>query len=471
MSYKFQILLQKGHVVDPISKKNGVMDIGIAGGKIVEIAPEINPALAEENFNLNGMYAVPGLVDLHTHASAWLGGRYGHKMLAQAGVTSALDMSGPIESVLDIARDYGVGINMACIQYVRPGHTVKDSNPQNEELQDLLADSLSRGAIGLKLLGGHYPLTSEATARAIKVANENKAYVAFHAGTLEKGSNLEGFLEAVELADGNALHLAHINSYCRGVVRPYMTETEEAINALERNPRIRTESYLSPLNGTSAKCTDGIPESNVTKKCLITGGFSATEEGFEDAIRAGWAQINMEVGGKMIVATGQDAVKYWREQKTDTTVSFAVNPPEPRIRLVTAKRTTGQFVVDCISTDGGGIPRNVIVEMGLSLVKLQAITMEEFVLKTSYYPSQILGLKNKGHFTLGADADITVLNYKKQKPFMSIANGKVVMYKGHVCGRGSTIITTSSGKDYVKDKGLEPALIELADSAFYRGFN
>ncbi|KJS20575.1 MAG: hypothetical protein VR72_14375 [Clostridiaceae bacterium BRH_c20a] len=470
MAYKYQILLQKGFVVDPVSKKNGVMDIGIADGKIIEIAPEINPALAEENFNLHGLYVVPGLVDLHMHASAWLGGKYGHKMLAQAGVTSALDMSGPIDSVLDIARDFGVGINIACIQYVRPEHTVKNSSPDNEELQDLLDGSLSKGAIGLKLLGGHYPLTPEATARAIVIANKNNAYLAFHAGTLEKGSNIEGFLEAVELAAGNALHLAHINSYCRGLVRPYMTETEEAIKALEENPRIRSESYLSPLNGTSAKCTDGIPESNVTKKCLITGGFPATEAGFEEAVREGWAQINMEAGGKMIVATGQDAVNYWRGKETDTTVSFAVNPPEPRIRLVTAKRASGEFVVDSISTDGGGIPRNVTVEMGLSLVKLQALTMEEFVLKTSYNPAQILGLKNKGHFKLGADADITVLNYKKQKPFMSIANGKVVMYKGYVCGQGSSIITTSSGKDYIKNKGLKPIIVDLAESAFYRGF-
>jgi hypothetical protein len=470
MAYKYQIILQKGFVIDPISKRNGIMDIGIANGKIVEIAPEINPTLAEENFDLHGLHVIPGLVDLHTHASAWLGGKYGHKMLAQAGVTTALDMSGPIESVLDIARDYGVGINIASIQYVRPEHTVSDSNPDNIELENLLIDSLSKGAIGLKLLGGHYPLTPEATARAIELVNKNGAYVAFHAGTTQKGSNIEGFLEAIELAAGNALHLAHINSYCRGVIKPCTIETEEAIKALEANPRIRSESYLSSLNGTSAKCTNGIPESNATKTCLNMGGFPATEAGLEEAIRSGWAQINMEAGGKMIVATGDEAVQYWREKATDTTVSFAVNPPEPRIRLAIAKRASGQFAVDCISTDGGGIPRNVIVEMGLSLVKLQALTMEEFVLKTSYYPAQILGLKNKGHLTLGADADITVINYKEQKPYMSIANGKVVMYKVYVCGQGSSIITTPRGKEFVQEKGLEPIVVNLPESAFYKGF-
>jgi len=468
VSYKYDILLKKGTVVDPITDREDIMDVAIADGKIVEIAPEINPTQAEENFDLQGYYVVPGLFDLHMHASAWLGGKFGHKMLAQAGVTSALDMSGPIDSVLDIAKEHGVGLNIASIQYVRPGHTVRDANPSTDELQDLLDSCLKRGAIGLKLLGGHYPLTSEATARAIEVVNRNKAYIAFHVGTLEKGSNIEGFLEAVKLANGNAVHMAHINSYCRGLIRSHMIETEEAISALEENPNICSESYLSPLNGTSAKCSKGIPESNVTKKCLLTGGFAATEAGLEEAIIDGWAQINLEAGGKMVLATGQDAVTYWRQKDTDTTVSFKVNPPEPRLRLVTAKRKSGDFVVDCISTDGGGIPRNVTVEMGLSLVKLQALTMKEFVQKASCNPAKILGLKNKGHFKLGADADVTVLDLEKQKPFMSIANGKLVMYNGYVCGQGSHIITTASGELYVKEKGLQPIVVDLANSAFYQ---
>lgn len=58
------------------------------------------------------------------------------------------------------------------------------------------------------------------------------AYTAFHAGSVEHGSNIEGMLEAVELADGNPLHLAHINAYCRGTVRPEMEETELALQAV-----------------------------------------------------------------------------------------------------------------------------------------------------------------------------------------------------------------------------------------------
>jgi hypothetical protein len=468
MSQHYDILLRHGHVVDPTSGRDGPADVAVAGGKIVDIAPELDPGQAAQVFDLPGRHVVPGIIDPHVHVSAWLGGRWGHRMMAQAGVTSALDMSGPVASVLDMARDHGVGLNIACLEAVRPGLGVADADPGKGELEAVLTAALDTGAIGLKLLGGHYPLTPAATARAIQAANRRGAYVAFHAGTTERGSNIEGFRQAVELAGGQAVHLAHVNSYCRGAVRPYMQETEEALATLEAHPRIRSESYLSPLNGTSAKCAGGLPESRVTRDCLVRGGFAPTEDGFEEAALAGWAQVNREVGGAVLLATGPAGAGYWRSRGTDVTVSFAVNPAEPRVRLATARRRSGEFGVDCISTDGGGIPRNVIVDMGLALVALQALTLQDFVRKTSTNPARLLGLRSKGHFGPDADADVTVLDVAGRRAVLSLANGRVVMYRGYVCGCGGRIITTPAGAAAVKERGLDPLVVDLPASGFYR---
>jgi len=247
-----------------------------------------------------------------------------------------------------------------------------------------------------------------------------------------------------------------------------MQETEEAIAALVAHPNLRSENYLSPLNGTSARCSDGVPESRVTRQCLTAGGFPATEAGFEAAVLAGWAEINVEAGGEMVLATGHPAVEFWRQRSTDTTVSFRVNPPEPRVRLATAKRSDGEFVVDCISTDGGGIPRNVIVEMGLALVNLQALTLGEFVRKTSTNPARLLGLVNKGRLGVGSDADITVLDVAARRATLSLAAGAVIMVRGHVCGRGGRMITTAAGREAVETSGLTPIVVDVGTGGFYR---
>ncbi len=468
MPLRYDILLKNATVVDPVNDRNAVMDVAVADGKIAEIATDLNPDGARESVDLSGFYLIPGIIDLHVHVSSWLGGRYGHKMMALAGVTTALDMSGPVESVIDIARDYGVGLNLACLQYVRPGYTVKTNGPDRSEIQKLLHESMAKGALGLKILGGHYPLTPEATARVVETVFQENAYLAFHAGTLNTESDINGFHEAVELIQGKPIHLAHINSYCRGTVRPAMAEAEEAIKALRRHAHICSESYLSPMNGTSAKCADGVPESQVTVRCLTAGGYPETEKGLEAAIIEGWAQINMEAGGSIVMASGETALDWWRQHATDTTVSFRVNPAIPRLRLASAKTDAGEFVVDCISTDGGGIPRNVTVEMGLALVKLQVFSMAEFVIKTSRNPAEILGLKHKGHLSIGADADISVLDLMSQKAVMGISNGTVIMRHGQVGGQGCRIITTPAGEANVRAKGLQTCVVDPANTAFYR---
>ena len=455
MNESYDIVLKNGRLIDPVNQINGNFDLAVKNGKIAEIAVDIPESKARRCLNLKGASAIPGIVDLHIHASKWLGGKHSHYMMARAGVTTALDMAGPIEDFLEIARDYGAGLNLACLNYVRPGYTVSCHDPSRDELKEMMLNCMSQGALGVKLLGGHYPVTPEAIDRTIGVAGELNAYVAFHAGSTNKKSDILGMLEAIELAQGRPLHMAHINSYCRGQVTDLLDETQKALLALKENPNIVSESYLSPINGTSAKCTDGVPESQVTIKCLKVGGFEGTEQGLAQAIKKGWAQINMESDRKVALAVGEEALAYWRSHETNTLVCFKVNPPEPRLVLASAKRDAKSFAVDCLSTDGGGIPRNTTVAMGLALVKLGALSLEEFVTKTSTNPASILGLPQKGHLGQGSDADITVVDLEKCSCVMSIAGGELIMKHGELTGSGTTIITSPLGEEALKAQGFK----------------
>ena len=138
-------------------------------------------------------------------------------------------------------------------------------------------------------------MTPEAEARLLHRTAERGVWFAVHAGSTEHGSNIEGMREIIELADGTPFHLCHINAYCRGSVRPIEEEIAEATALLESHPEIDTESYLSPVNGCSGKCVNGVPESRVTCNCLKSGGYSVDANGVRSALLAGYAQAQKTV--------------------------------------------------------------------------------------------------------------------------------------------------------------------------------
>ena len=65
---ELDLLIKGGHVIDPKNNIDDVMDVGIADGKIAEVAEEIADSLAETVVDASGLYVTPGLIDLHVHA-------------------------------------------------------------------------------------------------------------------------------------------------------------------------------------------------------------------------------------------------------------------------------------------------------------------------------------------------------------------------------------------------------------------
>lgn len=468
MAFKYDKVFFGGYVVDPQNRRKGFFDVATKDGKIVAVGVELDRTMAKEAIDASGMHVLPGIIDCHVHL-AGENGVYGHRMLAAAGVTTALEIAGPIGEAIDAIKSGGTGLNIAILDQIRPGVSVADENLDLQTVEDFIGRCLEEGGLGVKILGGHYPLTPEATARAIEAADNSTAYISFHAGTKATGSDLNGALEAIELAGGRPLHLAHVNSYCRGTVKKCWLEAEDMIAALIKNPNIRPESYIATLNGCSAHCADGVPSSLVTRRCLRAGGFAETEQGMEQAILGDWAQININASGMIEPVTGPKALEYWRGKGTDCEVSFGVNPPEARYRLAVAKKDNGSFVVDCLGTDGGIFPRNVIVSMGLSLVKLSAWTIEEFVLKTSINPAKWFALPDKGHFSEGADADISIVDFANQKPITTVVGGNIIMHRGVIIPHPTTVITTQIGRKAIEAAGLKTHIIDITDTGYFKG--
>lgn len=164
-------------------------------------------------------------------------------------------------------------------------------------------------------------------------------------------------------------------------------------------------------------------------------------------------------------------MRYWKERKTITVGSFAVNPAESRFLLATAKREDKSFVVDAFSTDGGSYPRNVIVENGMLLVLFGALTLSEFVAKASLAGARALGLPAKGHLSAGADGDVTVIDVENRKAAATIVAGKLIMKNGVLMGHGTTIICDERGAKALQKRGIAHVVKKpLAPESFRQRF-
>lgn len=454
----FDLILKNATLVDPLNTRQGSYDIAISEGRIALVQPQISaPARAERD--LSGLHVMPGIIDTHVHLSSLLGGRYGHRMLAATGVTFALDMAGSVKDVLAVARDHGTGLTIGVIDALRPGGALESAYPSEAELDAALSRLLQNGALGLKILGGHYPLCRDATATAIRLAANRGAYAALHAGTIEAPKATSASIaESIELAAGHPLHLAHINSYVRD---ESFAGGEAACRMLAGLPNIWSESYLAPFNGFSAGCSNGVPNSLIAANAAREFGNPATEAGIAQTILQGDMYIHTVCDGRIVLRTGEEGLAAWREAQTMIGASCMVNEPEPRMHLVSAKDENGAFFVDCLATDGGGIPRNDICERGLGLVRLSALSLSDFVVKASVNPARMLGLGRKGHLGEGADADITVLDMDRLAPVMSLVEGQILLDGDKINALPTKVLTTPQGRAAVQDCGLAARVVEF----------
>lgn len=64
---QYSIVIREGHVIDPKNNINAVMDVAIQDGKIAMVAKNIDARQARQVVNAKGMYVVPGLIDIHGH--------------------------------------------------------------------------------------------------------------------------------------------------------------------------------------------------------------------------------------------------------------------------------------------------------------------------------------------------------------------------------------------------------------------
>lgn len=69
-SQTYSTLLKGGHLIDPKNGINKLMDVAIQDGKIAAVAVNIDPKQAKQVIDITGKYVTPGLIDIHGHVFA-----------------------------------------------------------------------------------------------------------------------------------------------------------------------------------------------------------------------------------------------------------------------------------------------------------------------------------------------------------------------------------------------------------------
>ena len=70
LSQTYSIVIKNGHVIDPKNNIDEILDIAISNGKIVQVAKNIDTRNASQVVNAKGFYVTPGLIDIHVHVFA-----------------------------------------------------------------------------------------------------------------------------------------------------------------------------------------------------------------------------------------------------------------------------------------------------------------------------------------------------------------------------------------------------------------
>ncbi|MEV8335400.1 amidohydrolase/deacetylase family metallohydrolase [Streptomyces niveus] len=95
----YDLLLRRGHVIDPKNNRDKVLDIAVKNGKIAAVGSKIDPSRAKQTIDVRGKYLTPGLIDMHTHLFRGPEDAYSDGVLGlppdgftfRSGVTTALD--------------------------------------------------------------------------------------------------------------------------------------------------------------------------------------------------------------------------------------------------------------------------------------------------------------------------------------------------------------------------------------------
>lgn len=383
------ILIQNGHVVDPLTKRDEVCDVLVADGKIRKVGVFLQDE-ADRILDASGCYVMPGFIDLHVHFRD-PGLTYketletGGKAAVRGGVTTVcampntrpvIDSGEKVEDVHKRARE------------VSPAHVIQIGAVTMGQSGKELADIAGMAKAGCHAISedGKSVMNASLYRKGMKEAKKNGVSVFAHC---EDITMVEG---GVMNADENAKRLG----------LPGITNSVEDVIAA-RDILLAKETGVR-LHLCHCSTADSVEMIRLAK-----------EEGLP---------VTGEVCPHHFTLSADDI----REDDAN----FKMNPPlRSREDVEALRKGLKDGVMDVIATDhaphGEEEKSQSMMDAPFGIVGLEtsaALTYTELVKtgilsimdmaeKMSYNPAKILGLAEKGSVSEEMDADLVVFDPKR----------------------------------------------------------
>lgn len=381
-----ELLIKNANVVSPADKINGRYDILVKDGKIAEIGESL--ATDGEVINAEGLYAIPGLVDMHVHLrdpgqthkediitgckAAAAGGVT--SVLAMPNTTPATDNAQTVKYILEKAENADAHV------YVAASITkdLKSLEPTNlEELKNAGAIALTddgRPVENTKFLSDamknapKYGMSVVAHCEDLFLADGgkiNEGEVSEKLGVKGIPASAEDCGTAREIALSAALdvpvHICHVS-----------TKTSVALirDAKNRGVKVTAETAPHYFSLTDRELLRGDADFRMNPPLRTIGDMDEIINGLLD-------------GALDAIAT-----------------DHAPHTPEEK--------------ADFVKAPNGSIGMETSLAVGITcLVKRGLLTLDKLVEKMSVNPAKILGI-NAGTLAVGADADIALVDLDEE---------------------------------------------------------
>ena len=404
----YEIVILNGRVIDPESKLDAIMNIGINEGSVRLItSKEIS---GKTSINARGLVVAPGFIDFHQHGQDQENYRY--KIMD--GVTTALELEmgasdidswyveregtslinhgvsvGHVPLRMDIMHDAGGFAPVGDAAY----RAASDS--ETEMLKSGIKKGLDRGALGVGFGLMYTPAASKwEILEMFRIAAAAKAPCIVHmryAGKIEPNSCIAALEEVISASSitGAPLHVVHITSLGFSLTPEMLQMIKEARS---RGLDITVECY--PYTATQTTVESAVYDEGWQEKFGICYGDLQWAETGERLTAESFAKYRKSGGMVIAHSIREDIVK--------STISDS-------IVLIAS---------DGMLTGGVGHPRGTGTFarlLGKYVREEKLISLSEGLNKITLMPAKRLeeiapAMKKKGRICIGADADITIFD-------------------------------------------------------------